>query len=217
MSVREIAPECTDIPAGWPRPYYRDEKGKPRYAQWSGGRAKDQINNCSNDKTWVAAKNHLCSSCGAQMAQGLILDAAWLKSFMATHPDQFDRAARNGTHVHIGSPICFRCAVFARLHCPYFAGLHDRTGDQFRWIVTSSSQHYREANEEGIVEVVNPNSRPRITTAEVRNALHHGETNLTGLTAADMPDTARPETIYPEFSVPRDWDPAPEMRPPAHA
>lgn len=210
LEKHEIASDERDIPEGWPRPYYR-LSGSPqrKYAQWSSDLAAAQITACNSDRTYMGGEHHLCSSCGVQMSKGLIFDSLPLIEKGQKTPITVTYQTGGGDEwgartvsvnlqdleaadTHYGSPICFRCAIFAAKHCPYLAALHEPFGDEFTWFVTTSGQDYREFDESSGLEVIDPDSLPRITTGEVRAAIQRGELHLTGLSAKDFEGTKRP-------------------------
>lgn len=200
----EIAPGEENIPEGWPRPYYRTEGDSKtrKYAQWSSDLAAAQVTSCNPDRTYAGGEHHLCSSCGAQMSKGLIFDSLPLiekgmqdKTTVAYEVGVGHEQGRHialelrdldGADTHYGSPICFRCAVFAAKHCPYLAALHEPFGDDFLWFVTTSGQDYREFDETSGLEVIDPEALAHITTGEVRTAVQRGDLHLTGRTAKDF-------------------------------
>ena len=218
LAKNEIADDETNIPEGWPRPHYRlkANPSKRQYAQWSSDMASAQIMACNPNRTYMGGEHHLCSSCGAQMSKGLIFDrdalvAKGVQEGGVTYAytvsrfdgeeeveENFRLEKLNEADTHYGSPICFRCAIFAAKHCPYLAGLHEPFGDEFPWVVTTSGQDYREFDETSGLELLDPESLPRITTGQVRAAVQRGELHLTGLTAKDFGEAKRP-MISDEF------------------
>lgn len=217
----EIASDEKSIPEGWPRPYYRlSGSSRRKYAQWSSHLASAQITSCNPDRTYAGGEHHLCSSCGAQMSKGLIFDSEPLVikglhdgTAVAFEEGAGSRDSRTVTirldslderDTHYGSPICFRCAVFAAKHCPYLAALHEPFGDDFPWLVTSSGRDYREFDETSGLEVIDPDSLPGITTGQVRAAVQRGELHLTNLTAKDFAETTRPAVLDEEGRFLRD-------------
>lgn len=220
---REIDFSCQDIPAGWPRPYYLDN-GQRKYAQWSSGRASSQIFECSTSRTYHAAVNHLCSSCGEQMEKGLIFDRDWVKKTAEVLEDpripmrgprpgrgfgwDIDMRKMQEDDTHYGSPICFRCSVFALKHCPYFSAMAEKFGGDFTWIVTTSGQDYQELDETSALEVLDSNDLERITAREVQAEVQAGRLHLTGHPAEKFnPDQGRPRG---SDGFDRTWVPASE-------
>jgi hypothetical protein len=224
LHSREIAPTCSNVPSGWPRPYYRTDDGRLCFATWSSANADGQIMNCPGGKTFVAAEHHLCSSCGAQMARGLVFDR---EKLVAMHDpgtvleltgvcdEEFAPgiaiAELDETDTHYGSPLCFRCAVFARQHCPYLGALHSHVGDSFPWRITTSGHDYREFDWTTGIELLDGESLSTITTGEVTAEVRAGRTYLTGRSADDVRPWIRPTVPMP---APNDtveidvaWDP----------
>lgn len=216
---REIDPDEKDIPAGWPRPFYMQD-GKRNYTQWSSDRAEGQIFECSTSKTYRAAKHHLCSSCGSQMEKGLIFDSTWVMA-QAELLDEEDRVVSEGLHTrvrlhhlgeedtHYGSPICYRCSLFALRHCPYFSAMYKTFGDPFTWVVTESCADYREFDDSSGLELINEESKPRITAGQVRTEVQAGCLHLTGKEAADFEST-RPPAPRVAWNIRDQWDPTRE-------
>lgn len=203
-STREISEDCNDIPAGWPRPFYRED-GNIKYAQWSSGRASSQILHCDRDRTGAAAAHFLCSSCGHQMSKGLIFDREWLvenaeKGAVLKIYDENSRAGATSLRVekfdefdtHYGSPICYRCALFAVVQCPYFSEMHRVMGGDIKWLVITSPMQYREFDESNGLEVIDPDSHERIMTSDIRVDVQGRTLHLTDLTAHDF-EWKRPE------------------------
>lgn len=204
LERNEIAPDEANIPEGWPRPYYRTPGSQERrkYAQWSSDLAAAQITSCNPDRTYGGGEHHLCSSCGAQMSEGLIFDSLPLiekgqreKTTVVFKVGTWEGKDRRidlaledleAADTHYGSPICFRCAIFAAKHCPYLSALHEPTGDDFLWFITTSGADYREFDESSGLEVIDPDALARITTGEVRAAVQKGDLHLTGKTAKDF-------------------------------
>lgn len=188
---REIRPEDGDISPGWPRPYYR-LNDKIEYVQWITGSASQQIMSCSTDKTYAAGIHHLCTSCGEKMEKGLLFDKEWINS----HPDRpnYDHLGNTGSgdrHLgtydsHYGGSICFRCAVFALKHCPFFSTFDDAFGDTLQWCITTSSDDTYEGDDTSVIEL-SRDDLPTITTGEVKKSVQEGNLylqkvdNLSGL------------------------------------
>lgn len=216
---REISPHCEDIPAGWPRPFYMED-GHRKYTQWSSAKASDQIFACSEPRTYCAAKNHLCSACGEQMERGLIFDRHWVVKAAGDMPPEtvvvdrpqykLDLRALGQDDLHIGSPICFRCSLFALKHCPYFSAMSDAFGEDMVWIVTTSPSQYREVDESGGLEVLDPDAHHRITTGGVLAEVRAKRLYLTGRPESEFSvDQCRPKKTD-EFGwrAPVIWDPS---------
>lgn len=175
----EIAIDCTNIPAGWPRAYYMDN-GERQYTQFSSARAIDQIFACSTDRLYTLGKRFGCSSCGEVMKEGLLLD---LGHTFGAKPDVYDG--------HYGSPICFRCMVFAMKHCPKFAALQDKHGDDLQWVRVLSPSDYVTWDETGVIVLTEGGKRrKRITTGQIRARLAKKDYALTGVSLGDNIETA---------------------------
>lgn len=209
MRAREITPDSHDIPPGWPRPFYRNNEGRPLYAQWSSAHAASQIMSCHPGRTYIAGARHLCSSCGAEMERGLIFDrqtliehggTAQIRPGTESHyrDSRIILAKMNAADTHYGSPICYRCAVFAATACPYFAALHDLLGDDFPWLVTTGPDDYTEFDETAALHVVSPTMLDRTTTGTVRAEVQAGALHLTGRGADDFPEESRPFVWSPK-------------------
>ena len=196
----EIASDCTDIPAGWPRPYYRsvlqahgdlvsdrEESGEatPRYVQWISENAIGQIFACSQDRTYTAGERHACSCCGTIMERGLLVD---VPALMEAYGKEFSE-----TDIHdgnYGSPLCYRCALFALKHCPEFRRRDEHVGEGMRWLVTRSPADYIDYDETSILVPVE--GLESVTTAEMRADVAAGRMYLTTRMVTDEPLLRRP-------------------------
>lgn len=208
-----ISADETDIPAGWPRPHYYDDNDKKtgaiKYATWSTASAASQINHCHTDRLYRAACSHLCSSCGDQMVKGLVFHfpdfnsvsaefgdgSAW-REYMNQIIPVDDRylfpQKMDSNDSSYGSPICFRCFVFASRHCPWIKGIYDLIGTGFVMRETTDPGQYKEVDETGAISLLNPDSHPKWTLEEVRNEVQNGRLHLTGMTAEDFEWIVRP-------------------------
>lgn len=197
-SVR-ISPQDKNIPAGWPRPHYLSDDGHPRYAQWSSETASGQIVACSPDRTFTAGAYNLCSSCGQAMERGLVFDRHWVNA----HPvpsqghHEFENISVNlgrmdAHDTHYGSPLCYRCAVFALKHCPFFSLLHDVYGEGLVWLVVTSAEQYHEFDDTSAITIPDPESLERVTTAQVMAEVRAGRLHLMDVGAEDLPMIERP-------------------------
>lgn len=218
---RQISPWEEDIPAGWPRPYYYpidnpDDngavRGKPLFASWSSEVAAGQINSCSSNRTWTAGAYNLCSSCGQGMVRGLVFDRNWMT---ANLPVGWETKPPSSPHLpslscldehdtHYGSPICYRCAVFAVKHCPLFSFFDDVWGDALVWLVVTRADQYREFDESSAIELVDAGSLAQVTTGDVRADVAGGRFHLMTVGADDLPLLVRPadyDTDFPDGSA----------------
>lgn len=200
-SSREIKPQEHNIAPGWPRPYYR-LNDKIEYVQWITGVASGQITSCSEDKTYAAGHHHLCTSCGEKMERGLLFDREWIN-------DQRDRPSyahlgntgagdtKLGYYdAHYGGSICYRCAVFALKHCPFFSTFDGAFGDTLQWRVTSSGQDFQEGDDTSVVEIVR-NNLPTVTTEEIKKDVREGNLYLTKVdNLSELQSTPRPGPFH---------------------
>lgn len=200
-SPREIQHNDSNIPPGWPRPFYR-LNGNIEYVQWITGTASAQIMSCAVDKTYAAGHHHLCTCCGEKMERGLIFDKEWINA-QPNRPsyDHLNNTGSGGNNLgfydsHYGGSICYRCAVFALKHCPLFSTFDEAFGDSLQWRVTSSGQDYQEGDDTGVVELVNKNL-PTITSGEIKRDVREGNLYLIKVdNLADLQGTSRPEVYY---------------------
>lgn len=201
---REISPDEKDVPAGWPRPFYRKDD-KIEYVQWITEGADEQIQSCASDKTFAAGTHHLCTSCGEKMARGLIFDRNWINNDSRL-PKRWKSPSIFGSKLgsydtHYGGSICYRCALFAIKHCPMFSELSEKFGDDLVWVVTTAPDDTREMDETSGLEIVNSNLQ-RTTTADVRKCVLDGELFLVKTEDLQvLQSTKRPEQYYI-----RGWD-----------
>lgn len=214
-----------NIPAGWPRPHYlgvnytdEDDTPAPKrvlYAQWIAYSMEAQITSCDTDKTAMAGTYHLCSNCGTQMERGLLLNWEWVNAqrptdYVAPLDSDGNVALSHGQLDRFdsgyGSSFCYRCAVFALKHCPYFSGLNATFGGDLRWYVTFQASDLEEFDDTSAVRPTHPDTCLQVTTADVRNDLAAGHLHLGTRSADDLPVVKRVErfndlghaVFYPE-------------------
>jgi len=185
MSAPEISPDEQDIPPGWPRAFYREPRdayadvspSNPvvnKYTQWTSESAADQITSCSTNRTWTAGERFACSSCAFVMERGLLLA---------------DTDPYSG---QVGSPICFRCAVFAFTHCPDFRDNPDRL-----WHVVESPYDYYEVDSSGCLQPTAQGLRRRVIDRdEIFSEVRAGRLWLTETNVGLEPIIARPRTKH---------------------
>lgn len=200
-SPREISPREGNIAPGWPRPYYR-LNDKIEYVQWITGFASGQITSCSDDKTYAAGHHHLCTSCGEKMERGLLFDKEWINAQRDrpyySHLKETGAGERKlGFYdSHYGGSICYRCAVFALKHCPFFSTFDGTFGDTLQWRVTSSGQDFQEGDDTSVVELVN-NNLPTVTSGEIKKDVREGNLYLIKVNnLSELQSTSRPEPYY---------------------
>lgn len=200
-SPREISPRENNIAPGWPRPYYR-LNGKIEYVQWITGIASSQIMSCSDDKSYAAGHHHLCTSCGEKMERGLLFDREWINA-QRDRPsyEHLGSTGEKGNNLgfydaHYGGSICYRCAVFALKHCPFFSTFDGTFGDTLQWRVTSSGQDFQEGDDTSVVELVN-NNLPTVTSGEIKKDVREGNLYLIKVNnLSELQSTSRPEPYY---------------------
>ena len=224
MNKRELPVNSTNIPSGWPRPYYiHPSTNKPAFVQWISQHAGPmQINECSADKLYTAGVYNLCSCCGHHMIQGVVIDINWCNKSFPNLPEDKKEFARQSRHepvppnlgmydVAYGSPLCYRCALASTKMCPYFGTLTDLYGDTLQWIVVTDPSQYESDKETGAISIYQPQTLERITTAHIRADLAQGRNHLTDITPEMLPTQKwpdawkDPETIsQPSMKVPHE-------------
>ena len=185
MRSPRIEPECTKIPAGWPRPHYLDRiSGKPRYAQWIGQVAFQQIHACNDARSILAGRSFACSSCAGLLTRGLLLDPTCQilpRGRAPHHNDVYD--------AQVSSPLCHRCVLFAIAQCPQFTALDAAYGSDLLWVEVLAPGDYEEYDESGVLLLTAAGqTRPRVPTEVIRKRVANGELFLTGESAADLPE-----------------------------
>lgn len=168
QSPREIDPDETNIPAGWPRPFYVGADGKPKPVQYITAHAASQIMHCNSDRTYTAGLRFACSSCAELLTMGYLVDLGWQDQRRGTqnvHPNRMYDG-------HYGSPLCARCAVFALATCPYFSSLDTEFGDDLTWVQVTGADDYCEPDETSVLALTQQAAdRPRMTTSQLRAAV----------------------------------------------
>lgn len=196
MSAHQIERDTFDHEAGWPRPYYLGDDGRPRFVQYVGAVASEQIMQCSEDRTYAAGVRHACSCCGFVMQRGLLLDV-WSQRGVEV-PDRSTGAAADDVQRldeysgNFGSPLCYRCAVLALKHCPHYAAVDQTLGGDARWLVTSGAGDYAEFDETSALEVPDGVVLEQTTTADIREQVRLGMLHLTDTLITDLPELRRP-------------------------
>lgn len=156
------------------------------------------------------------------MERGLIFDRQWIMDNCPDHlkgerEHRVNPGAEHGVwlaldnlsvgETHYGSPLCFRCSVFALKHCPYFSLFRQAFGDDLQWFVITRADQYCEFDYSTALEVLEPDIRERITSGEVRAAVQRGELHLMAVGADDLPLLQRPTnatlSTLPNDDVPK--------------